>query len=335
MQHRDVPVALVAAILAAGELAIVLLEVPTGWLADRFGHRRSLILGSVIQTMAMLLCWRAEGVSGLVAASVCVALGDTFRSGADQALLYRSCAAAGQVERFQRIESQTSSLELIGLIAMMVAGGVLVETVGFAAAWIAETVLASSGVVIALLMAEPPDDAPRDSNHSGTARRWDGATLVSMLLPVIVPAALIGAAANAAAFLAQTGPLTSPAQVTALVCVITLFEAAGAAVSGYLPPHRRTHVLLLAAGVGCTVAIFVHPVLLLPGTVAIAFVAGAAEPVRAAAIQTLVESHRAQAASWASAIDGGVRLVALSLAGLASPHRSRRPATKITTIRVI
>lgn len=54
---------------------------PTGRFADRFGHRRSLIL--------------------------------------------------------QQIEAKTHSLELIGLVVMMAAGGILVETIGFAAAWIA------------------------------------------------------------------------------------------------------------------------------------------------------------------------------------------------------
>ena len=112
-------------LFAAGDIAITLLEVPTGRFADRFGHRCSLIVGSVIQTVAMVLCWLGEGVPGLLLASLCVALGDTFRSGADQALLYESCAAVGEEERFQQIEGRTHSLELIALVAMTVAGGVV------------------------------------------------------------------------------------------------------------------------------------------------------------------------------------------------------------------
>jgi len=45
VQERAIPASIVAAILAAGDLAIVAFEVPTGWFADRFGHRVSLIIG--------------------------------------------------------------------------------------------------------------------------------------------------------------------------------------------------------------------------------------------------------------------------------------------------
>src|SRR5262245_23941850 len=104
VQERHVSPALVAAVLAAGDIAIAALEMPAGWLADRYGHRVSLIAGSAIQTLGMVACWQGVGVSGLLAASLLVALGDVFRSGADQALLYRSCVALGRTADFQRIE---------------------------------------------------------------------------------------------------------------------------------------------------------------------------------------------------------------------------------------
>src|SRR4051794_36241281 len=89
VHEKHVPAALVAAILAAGDVALMAIEVPTGWLADRYGHRVSLIAGSLVQVAGMLWCWFGGGVVGLLTASLLVALGDAFRSGADQALLYR------------------------------------------------------------------------------------------------------------------------------------------------------------------------------------------------------------------------------------------------------
>jgi fucose permease len=75
------------------------LEVPTGWVADRLGHRVSLIIGSFVQVCAMLVFWQAATPPALLAASLLVALGDAFRSGADEALLYRSCVGAGPRRR--------------------------------------------------------------------------------------------------------------------------------------------------------------------------------------------------------------------------------------------
>src|SRR5690349_11123177 len=111
VREQHVPAALVAAALVAGDVALTLLEVPTGWLADRFGHRASLIAGSILQVAGMVLWWLGPGVPGLFAASLCVALGDAFRSGADQALLYRSCAAVGRADAFQRIEARAHAIQ--------------------------------------------------------------------------------------------------------------------------------------------------------------------------------------------------------------------------------
>ena len=102
VQEKQMSPAIVATVLAAGDLALMGLELPTGWFADRFGHRASLIVGSFVQVMGMLWCWLGEGVSGLVTASVLVALGDGFRSGADQALLYRTCLALDREHDFQK-----------------------------------------------------------------------------------------------------------------------------------------------------------------------------------------------------------------------------------------
>ena len=143
VQEKHVPVAVVATLLAAGDLAITALEIPTGWLADRFGHRISLIAGALTQVAGMGFCWLGEGVVGLLSAILLVALGDTLRSGADQALLYRSCLALEREPDFQSIESRSRSLQLVALVAFVLAGGAIVERWGFAAGWMAEAAVSA------------------------------------------------------------------------------------------------------------------------------------------------------------------------------------------------
>jgi hypothetical protein len=312
VEYKHVSPAAVAAILAAGDIAITLFEVPTGRFADRFGHRCSLVVGSIVQTIGMLLCWLGDGTPGLLAASLCVALGDTCRSGADQALLYQSCVALGEPQHFQRIEGRSHTLELIALVAMMLAGGVLVETAGFAAAWIAEVVLAASGIGLALAMVSPPA-TPSRGPQAGDAP-WRPAAALA-LTRVIVPASLIAGAAIAAAFVAQTSEQATPAQLTVLVTVVTLGEAAGAAAAQFMRPNAATQYGLLAASAACVVMAAVVPGTFLAAVVALSCLMGVAEPLRATAIQMLVQERRAEAASWASAVDGVVRTMSLLLAG--------------------
>ena len=188
--------ALVAAAMAAGDLLLMGLEVPTGWFADRFGNRRSLILGSIIQVAGMVCCWLANGIPGLVLACTLVAVGDAFRSGADEALLYRTCAAIGREGSFQRIEARSRAIQVVALAGLIVGGGAIVSTWGFAAGWAAETMLCTIGGAIAYAMVEPPAAAVEteedDSPKPRTRIPWRTAALV------ILPLALLDAVTAAA-----------------------------------------------------------------------------------------------------------------------------------------
>ena len=226
-QEKGMSPALVAATMAAGDLALMALEVPTGWFADRFGSRRSLILGSVLQVAGMICCWLADGVPGLIGACLLVALADAFRSGADQSLLYRTCIALGREAEFQRIDARVRAIQVVVLALLTVGGGAIVTTWGFAAGWIAETLLCAAGGAIAFAMIEPLSGDDEPDAHASSPRAkvpWRVALL-------IVPLAFLDAAGSTGSFLLQTTGDRSPAAVTVLVAVITLANAAGSALA--------------------------------------------------------------------------------------------------------
>ena len=318
VQEKQMSPALVAAVLAAGDLALIGLELPTGWFADRFGHRASLILGSSVQILGMLWCWLGEGVLGLLAASVLVAFGDAFRSGADQALLYRTCLALDRENEFQRIEARTEALALGVLVAMVLAGGVIVHTGGYALGWFAETALCAIGLVIACAMLEPPPQ----SNEPSAASSQEPIPY-RRLLRAIVPAAFLGGVASAASFLAQTSGGNDPARVTMFVAAVTAAEAAGCALAARLAigkAHTQMHLLGLGSLLGVTAIL--APAALPIVALVLALLAGVAEPLRAAAVQRLAsDGVRARAASAASACDMIISALLLPLAGV---WRSRR-----------
>jgi MFS family permease len=324
VQERHVPVAVVAALLAAGALAITALEIPTGWLADRYGHRISLIAGSVTQVAGMVFCWLGEGVVGLLSAILLVALGDTLRSGADQALLYRSCLALERESDFQTIESRSRSLQLVALVALILAGGAIVETWGFATGWMVEAAVSVFGLAIACAMVEPPagvNASPSDDPIEIRASHRSSALKAGLFLKLILPASLLGAAAGAVAFVAQTSGETNPGRMTTLVAVITLAEAAGSAAAGHLAATVRNQMMLAGLGAAVAVAGLALPATFVPAVVVLSFLMGVAQPLRAATIQRVAADHvRARAASVASACDKAAATVALFVAG-ALPRR--------------
>ena len=337
--ERGISPAIVATILAVGDLALIRLELPTGWFADRRvaerpgkavlarrsaltdrrGHRTSLIVGSSVQALGMLACWRGRGVPELIAAAVLVALGDAFRSGADEALLYRTCIAVGREDDFQRIEARTRAAGLTALVGLLLAGGLIVTMWGFAAGWAVETALCALGLAIACAMVEPPaliaDPQPdRSEREPGKERALRRPRRMAML---ILPAALLGGLASASSFLAQTEGTMRPDAVTVLVAVITLAEAAGAALAAQLSGADVRGPWLLAAGgvalAGATVGL---PSGMLIAAVALSFILGLVHPLRATLLQRAAADHaRARVASLASACDMASSAIALSWAG--------------------
>src|SRR4051812_6426777 len=71
--HKGVSPLAAALALAAGDLALIVLEVPTGVFADRLGARRSLLLGSGCQVVGLALFWRAASLPALVLAVMAIA----------------------------------------------------------------------------------------------------------------------------------------------------------------------------------------------------------------------------------------------------------------------
>ena len=328
VQERHVSPAAVAVVLAAGDFALTALEVPTGWLADRYGHRVSLIVGSALQVAGMLWCWLGRGIPGILTANLLVACGDAFRSGADQALLYRSCLALDREADFQLIAARTRAATLTALVLLVVTGGVIVHRWSYAAGWILESILSGLGLCVACAMTDPPPA----SNVSRVGARSDAtspaplsrprSTAVATLAAAIAPASCLGGMATAFAFFAQTSGWADVDRATTLVAVVTLAEAAGAVLAQRAPDDMRTRLVLAGLGIALPTTVLLDPTALIPATVGLSFLVGAAEPLRATAIQRLAaDNARARAASIANACDKVVATAALIVAGWLQPRR--------------
>ena len=311
VQEKQVPPATVAAILAAGDLALLCLELPTGWFADRVGHRASLIAGSAVQVVGMIWCWLGAGVPGLVTATVLVALGDAFRSGADAALVYRTCHALNREEEFQAIEARANAVELGAIVALVLTGGFIVTTWGFAAGWIAETALCGVGLLIAMAMIEPPAAEPQEPRGANGAARGPSLALAMLVLPT----GLLVAIASAASFLAQTSGIRDAETLTWLVAMFTLAEAAGSMTAGCVARTGAGGLTMLCVlGAGCFGVSMLCAPAAVPMVLVLAYLTGLAEPLRASAIQQMAtDTARARAASIANACDMALMLIVLPL----------------------
>lgn len=91
---------------ATFSLSSVLLEFPSGYIADRIGYRRSLLVGSVFWVLAWPAYVYATTFAEVVVAEVLLGAAAAFFSGADAALLFVSLDASGRSGSYTRWEGR-------------------------------------------------------------------------------------------------------------------------------------------------------------------------------------------------------------------------------------
>jgi DHA3 family tetracycline resistance protein-like MFS transporter len=94
---------------AAYSIAIILSEVPTGIIGDKFGHRKSVILGCLCEVFGIGFILLFPNVVGLFGGYILLGIGQSFQSGSTEALLYEGTTAAGKKREYKRHLSQILS----------------------------------------------------------------------------------------------------------------------------------------------------------------------------------------------------------------------------------
>jgi MFS family permease len=129
-------------------LATVILEVPTGMVADRLGKRTSLIAAGVLTTIGMAVYAMGRCFTVFLIAEIVMALGISLISGADSALLYDTLKRLGRQGQYREIEGKARSYQMASFAVANVVGGLVGSLSYRAAMW-----LSVIGPAVGLLVA--------------------------------------------------------------------------------------------------------------------------------------------------------------------------------------
>ena len=110
---------------AVYSIAIVILEVPSGYLADVIGRRKTLILGAVFGTFGFATYSFSYGFIRFLVAEIILGIGQSCMSGADSAMLYDSLLEKGEEKKYTRFEGRITSLGNVAEAVAGIAGGLL------------------------------------------------------------------------------------------------------------------------------------------------------------------------------------------------------------------
>lgn len=150
-------------------LVVAVVEVPSGYLADIWGRRNTIVLGSAINVVAFAWLGFSDSFGDFLVYETLMALGISLNSGADLALLYDSQASlqergdsdglrsGNHISRLVAIESYAGAFAAVaaGVLAWYSLDGVL----------LAQCVISVAGLLCALRLVE----APRQISISGHA----------------------------------------------------------------------------------------------------------------------------------------------------------------------
>ena len=108
-------------------LICALAEFPAGWLADRIGYKKTLILGS----LSILICWilytQVDSFGGIILADAFLGIGWSFIYGTDAALLYESLLGVDKLDELSMWNGRTSFWGQLSEASCAVAAGFLYE----------------------------------------------------------------------------------------------------------------------------------------------------------------------------------------------------------------
>lgn len=139
---------------AVYSLAIVILEVPSGYIGDVFGRKNSLIIGSVMGFLGFFLYCFSDGFWSFLVCEVVLGIGQSFISGSDSAMVYDTLLDAGRQKEYLKIEGRLIS---VGNFAEAAAApiGVLLAVISLRTTYYCQALVAFAAIPAALLLYEP------------------------------------------------------------------------------------------------------------------------------------------------------------------------------------
>jgi MFS family permease len=151
-------------------IAVIVLEIPTGYFADRFSRKTSILIGSIVATIGYALYAASHTFSGFLFAETALGIGLCFVSGADSAMLYDTLIEKGEEKTYKKVEGKNGSISMVSEGVTSIIGGFLaLVSLRFPLYW--DAAFTFLMVPVALTLVEPKKQVV-ESSESAVAKMW-------------------------------------------------------------------------------------------------------------------------------------------------------------------
>ena len=135
-------------------LMIALMEIPSGYIADLFGRKKTMVLGTVFCFLGFTLFSFSFGFWEFLIAEILLGIGNSFISGSDSAILYDSLLQSKQTDQYTKVEGKTYSIGNFAEAGAGILGGFLAE-MSLRYPWYVQAAVATLAIPFAISLVEP------------------------------------------------------------------------------------------------------------------------------------------------------------------------------------
>lgn len=136
-------------------VAMVLFEVPTGYIGDRLGRKRTLLLSMAIAAAGWTLYALACSFFQFLLVEIMLGLAYSFLSGTDTAMLFESLKEEGREQEYSRVSGRMLGVMHWAEAFSAMLGGLLATWLAIEWLMIGTTALLAVGMLFGLRLAEP------------------------------------------------------------------------------------------------------------------------------------------------------------------------------------
>ena len=136
-------------------IAVVVVEVPSGYIAVVFGRKNSLVIGSLFASVGLFAYYLGDSFSGFVVAELLLALSAGFISGADSAFLFDTLDGVGESKLYAMYEGRKLSVSTFSEAIASLLGGALALVSALGNLFLVHAIFMLLAVVVSLSLREP------------------------------------------------------------------------------------------------------------------------------------------------------------------------------------
>ena len=135
---------------------VAAMEIPSGYLADVFGRKNTLILGAIFCFFGFLIISLSFSFWYFIIGEIILGIGSSFISGADSAILYDSLAESKKENEYTKVEGIAYGIGNFSEAIAGICGGLLAE-ISLRLPWEIQVIVAGLIIPFTLFLVEPKE----------------------------------------------------------------------------------------------------------------------------------------------------------------------------------